>query len=738
MDFNYATMGSSLIPMNPLAGGIATGVGLGVDLLMNRQNQMSQLQATRDYNKKMMEVQPSIYEQPGGYKQVMPGLKKGGAVKSQKGIAFRNRKPAGHIIPADKVPEAQADAREAGVNLKRIPGQGSPTADDRMLQLPGAEPVRVSSGEALVSDDEFGDMARMAGMDRVSYQMKMYPNSPHMGSSGMADGGQIPPTNPPKLTWEQQKQAYADSLVMHDFVKENNQIFDQFSNYLNKSPGPQLNFQHAHGQMDMLMRDPDGQKSQAFDRLTKLNGEKPLKQYWDENAPVDKGKNRGSTTLNGSEPLQRYQDFPKPKNPGVQPNVIKRMFQAEPARQEVQPMYMAKGGPIKSMADGGQLDWNPPGAPSINNMNMPSAYGQQMAVLRQFGQGQTPGLPTMASAPRTPGINGMGPMAIPGTLPPAPAPAAPSIGYGDGETNEPPPVKAQGGGTDPAKQPGAFDMSQPTADLGAEDPGAEKSITQAGMDDGSIEKGFEDMQQANDQAAYGQAIPALLSMGHNLFSRRVAGRPPMAYQPMMLDMHTEAMSAGLNAGRQRSVATAAQNSRGEQSQSRNLGIGANDQAARTSNNMAVEGVKNQERQINTQTSNQAAQFNAQRNDQFEAGEAAGTNDWKLRKGQAITNDLAALSGIVGGHAQGNVDIGAMKQMFGFQKRLYDTMSGAPSSQYATPSYVFTGDKKDMAQPEQTADSLMDPMALQAMLSSSWWGGGKYKPSFNSLTNWRTK
>ena len=174
MDLKYTTMGSSLLPMNPLVGGIATGVGLGVDVFMDQQNRMDALQQTRDYNKSMTQLQPTIYDQPGGYKQTMPGLKKGG---SMKGLAYRSKKPAGHIIPADKVPEAQADARTAGVSLKRIPGQGSPVADDQMLQVPGAEPVRVSSGEAFVSDDEFGDMARMAGMGRAQYQMKLYPNS---------------------------------------------------------------------------------------------------------------------------------------------------------------------------------------------------------------------------------------------------------------------------------------------------------------------------------------------------------------------------------------------------------------------------------------------------------------------------------------------------------------------------------------------------------------------------------
>lgn len=584
MDFNYSTMGASLIPMNPLVGGIATGVGLGVDMYMDKSNRASQLEVTKNYNAAMLQRQPSIYEQPGGFKQVMPGLKKGGQVKGQKGIAFRSRKPAGHIIPADKVPEAQADARNAGARLARIPGQGSPTADDRMLQVPGAEPVRVSSGEAFVSDDEFGEMARMAGMDRASYQMKMYPNSRDL-----------------------------------------------------KAP----------------------------------NGER-------------------------------------------------------------EPEKKAQGGVV----DG----WNPPGAPSTNNMNMPTAYSQQLGMLGQFGQGQTPGLPTMpalGSAPTTPGFRMQGMIDTP---PPSQLSAqAPAIGYGDGEVNEPPALPAQqmGGGTDPAKQPGAFDPSQPTAMIPGVTPGTEKSVTEVGMDDGSIEKGFEDMQQMNDRAAYGQLVPTMLSMAHNLTSRRVAGRPPMAYQPTMLDLNTEGLQAGLDAGRQRSVATAAQNSRGEQSQSRNLGIGANDQAARIGISSTVQGVKNQEAQVNTGIANQAKQINAQRSDQFEAGEAAGTNDWKLRKGAAIQNDLAAASAIIGGHAQGNIEINANKQLFGFQKRLYDTLSGVPSSKYATPTSVFTGNKADESQPEQAADSLIDPAMLQMMLMYGSGPRGR-RPSFAGITPYRQK
>lgn len=627
MDLQYATMGSSLIPLNPLAGGIATGIGLGVDAFMSRENNLSQLAQTKDYNEAMLKRQPTIYDQPGGFKQTMPGLKKGGQVKGQKGIAFRSRKPAGHIIPADKVPEAQEDARNAGARLARIPGQGSPTADDRMLQVPGAQPVRVSSGEAFVSDDEFGEMARMAGMDRASYQMKMYPKA---------------------------KDRDRDNDAQDD-------------------------------------RDADG------------------------------------------------------------------------------------------MAQGGQIDWNPPMVnPPGSSGYQPIGFGPQMSVLGQFAQGQTPGLPVAIQPPTAvqgqeadgyeamkarlatgaaPGIYkfnnvaqadaAMGmpslssapttPFRMKGMIDTPPPSQLSATEIQAQQESEPPalPAPQMGGGTDPAKQPGAFDPSQPAAELEAATLDAQKSVTAAGLDDGSMEKSFQDMQQQNDRAAYGQLVPTMLSMAHNLTSRRVAGRPPMAYQPTMLDLNTEGLQAGLNESRQRATATAAQNSRGEQSQSRNLGIGANDQAARIGISSTVQGVKNQETQANVGISNQAKQINAQRMDQFEAGEAAGTNDWKLRKGSAIQNDLAAASAIVGGHAQGNIEINANKQLFGFQKRLYDTLSGVPSSKYATPTSVFTGNKADESQPDQAANSLIDPAVLQMMLMYGGAPRGR-RVSFTGITPYRQR
>jgi hypothetical protein len=95
----------------------------------------------------------------------------------------------GHVIPADNTRKAMEDAARSGLDIARpvqavnepvggiVPGNGLPTADDRTLVPSGGSPIRVSSGEAYVTDDTMEQMAKANGMDLSTYMMRMYPNS---------------------------------------------------------------------------------------------------------------------------------------------------------------------------------------------------------------------------------------------------------------------------------------------------------------------------------------------------------------------------------------------------------------------------------------------------------------------------------------------------------------------------------------------------------------------------------
>ena len=197
--FKYATMGASLAAINPVVGAVGAAVGLGADLIAGgraKKDAASEQSLLNKANFQKLHGESGLlnpYAQPGGFKQTF-GMKHGGSVA------------AGHVIPAERARQAVDDAARAGVNITGpvaqgeqeggvIPGAGHPRADDKVFQPAGADPIKVSSGEVYVNDDIFQRMAKALGMGVAEYQRRMYPRAEN--STGMADGGQIPPTNRP-------------------------------------------------------------------------------------------------------------------------------------------------------------------------------------------------------------------------------------------------------------------------------------------------------------------------------------------------------------------------------------------------------------------------------------------------------------------------------------------------------------------------------------------------------------
>lgn len=108
------------------------------------------------------------------------------------GYAEGGKATVGHVIPAENAPEAMIDAQMSDASLDPqegiIPGQGHPKADDKMLDLPGADPIAISSGEMYVDDQNFRKMAEENNMSMAQYAQKMYPNGVGMKNGGKMKG----------------------------------------------------------------------------------------------------------------------------------------------------------------------------------------------------------------------------------------------------------------------------------------------------------------------------------------------------------------------------------------------------------------------------------------------------------------------------------------------------------------------------------------------------------------------
>lgn len=139
----------------------------------------------------------------------IPGLMKSLArnnaagYKSPGAPGYAQGGPVAHVIPAHNAQEALADARKAGVPAMMVPGNGSPVADDKMMNV-GGRPIRVSSGEVIVSDPAFRQMANADGSTAFQYQQQMYPSGLGNAGPGFLVGGSID-TDPPYSSMTQQQ-----------------------------------------------------------------------------------------------------------------------------------------------------------------------------------------------------------------------------------------------------------------------------------------------------------------------------------------------------------------------------------------------------------------------------------------------------------------------------------------------------------------------------------------------------
>lgn len=190
-DFKYAQMGAGLAMVNPLLGGVAAGAGLGADLLMAGKARKDKAGAVKQENKIAWAGVPDPYagaNLPAGERSgSLMAMARGGAV------------PTGHVIPVENAKKVIKDAREVGVDLDRpavagqagkIPGNGSPTADDKIFHPEGASPIRVSSGELYVPHGLFAKVAGSQGKSTKEYGRENYPRAGE-GRGGYVRGGEV-------------------------------------------------------------------------------------------------------------------------------------------------------------------------------------------------------------------------------------------------------------------------------------------------------------------------------------------------------------------------------------------------------------------------------------------------------------------------------------------------------------------------------------------------------------------
>ena len=161
------------------------------------------------------------------------------------------------------------------------------------------------------------------------------------------------------------------------------------------------------------------------------------------------------------------------------------------------------------------------------------------------------------------------------------------------------------------------------------------------------QKAADQTQALIDAAMFTNIGLGVSSLFHNAFSRRDPLPTPQTVQPRLLDLKTGAQKAALDQERARAVATAVYNNRGRQDIGRDLGIVANDQAARTRNAAIIEQERNTEEQANTQLINQYNLANTQALNQFRQQDAMLQEQYRQAKGDAISKSLAAIGDAAG-------------------------------------------------------------------------------------------
>jgi len=184
---------------------------------------------------------------------------------------------------------------------------------------------------------------------------------------------------------------------------------------------------------------------------------------------------------------------------------------------------------------------------------------------------------------------------------------------------------------------------------------------------------------------------SLTSLAWNALSRRTPGIRPPALSLSRLNLDTDGLAAELDADRKAARATALNNSVNKQGMDRELGVLSADYKARTRNSMVVEGVENQERTANNQIENQERIYNNSQTQDYLKREVEAANNFKLLKGQAVSQSLAATSASLGGWMNNKVQIGAMGEMDKFASRYLKYQFGADETMRWDSDFLYFGD-----------------------------------------------
>lgn len=612
-DLKYTKMGASLAAINPIAGAVGTGVGLGADLIMGGKAKRDQKDLENQMAKNQFE---SLYGANGTLNPYATST----GYEQTASYAYGGKAPVGHVIPVEKAREAVDDASKLGVDLSQnvIPGKGHPKADDRTI-APGGQPINVSSGEVYVDNNLFSSMAKAVGMGVAEYQQRMYPNG---HGQGYADGGQIPPVfdpNDPRIL------ARADSIrAAHDArwgggqqpYEAGSEIMPAIEEW---ASDPRTSKQ--------IQESGDRRLFQAYGTL-KFNQDRLAKYMAGRNAP-------GAGTPSALAPVSSA---------------------AQPTTGT--PWQMAPSGPNRPAATGNALS----GA-------RPAATAERMPTADEVAIASTTA--SALDAPRGPTMDFMA--------------ANNADRSGPSRAEQITPVL----GPDLKPIPGSHTKNLNSGAL-ASDPVVGTATAPGGEEAAAKSRGT-DLDRLNNITGAVNTGLSLTSLAWNALSRRTPGIRPPALSLSRLNLDTDGLAAELDSDRKAGRATALYNSTNKQGMDRELGVLSADLKARTRNAMVVEGVENQERTANNQIENQERIYNNQQTQGYLQREVEANNNFKLMKGQAVSQSLAATSASLGGWMNNKVQIGAMDEMDKFASRYLKYQFGADETMRWDSDFLYFGD-----------------------------------------------
>ena len=170
------------------------------------------------------------------------------------------------------------------------------------------------------------------------------------------------------------------------------------------------------------------------------------------------------------------------------------------------------------------------------------------------------------------------------------------------------------------------------------------------------EEGASDLDRLNRDTSIAQAAMGVGALAYNLFSNRTALPQPkdIPYQP--IDLRTDALASELDAQRQTATASSVRNTQDQQGVGRDMAVAAQDQDMRRSNAAQVEGIKNQERQINHAGQNVVAQQNVAQQNAWGMANAQANDAFRQQKGQAVSMALGQLGETAQGYFQNKIDL----------------------------------------------------------------------------------